>query len=115
LKKPAIAGFFNVGLGRQPSFFLLFGQEKETKEKATPCLAPSGFPALRAKPGGGLNSLRSDNAHRLLPSWLCCSARQQGNGVVCHRCRNSGGYRNPKRHFEAGSYIPFSSRLPNKS
>jgi len=34
----------------------LFGQQKVTKEKAAPCRAPSGFPALLAKPGGGLNS-----------------------------------------------------------
>jgi hypothetical protein len=48
-----------VGLARLASYFLLLAQHKVTKEKGTPCHAPSGFPALLAKPGGcGIGSGR---------------------------------------------------------
>ena len=72
-----------VGLARPASFFLLFGQEKETKEKAThPCHAPSESPALLAKPGGGrkLATLKHPPADT---SRLGCAARRgrRGKGV----------------------------------
>jgi hypothetical protein len=34
------------------SYFLLLGQKKVTKQKATLLAAPSGYPALLAKPSG---------------------------------------------------------------
>jgi hypothetical protein len=65
---------------RQPSFFLLLGQKKETKEKAAPHTAlilcfshlarvfRTGFPALRKTRGIPAAPLRADLAK-------CCDAR----------------------------------------
>jgi len=55
--------------------------KKVIKEKDAPCRIPSEFPVLLTKPGGELNSPRSDNARRLPPSWLRCSVRQQGRNT----------------------------------
>jgi hypothetical protein len=53
----------------------LFGQEKETKEKATPCLAPSGYPALRAKPGGCATRPNKPHTTRLVAELKQCSPK----------------------------------------
>ena len=64
------------------AYFLLLRQKKVAKEKATPGYAVgcADFPALLDGPGGRLNSpLRgSDNASRLPPARLRCSALHMG-------------------------------------
>ncbi len=64
------------------AYFLLLRQKKVAKEKATPRSAPGGARslALLGSPGGWLNSpLRgSDNASRLPPDRLRCSAPLRG-------------------------------------
>lgn len=81
VKKPRKLGFLFVSArgSLAASFFLFLAQKKETKEKGTPLHGPSGFPALLAKPGVGLNSRfalkqRPPNS----PARLCCSAWHRG-------------------------------------
>ena len=62
-------------------YFLLLGQKKVTKEKATLLTAPSGCPALLAKPSGcATRATRSDSARRLPSAWLRYSAVHKGTG-----------------------------------
>ena len=60
-------------------YFLLLGQKKVTKEKATLFAAPSECPALLTKPSGcATRAARSDSARRLPSAWLRYSAAQKG-------------------------------------
>jgi len=74
--------FCNVGLARPASFFLVLAHKKETKEKGTPCHAPSGFPALLAMPGGC--ATRPDKPHkaRLVAELRQCSPTSSGLTVL---------------------------------
>jgi hypothetical protein len=68
------------------SYFLLLGQKKVTKEKATLLAAPSEYPALLAKPSGcATRATRSDSARRLPSAWLRYSAAHKGTRdvVIC--------------------------------
>ena len=58
--------------------------KKVTEKRRAEVRAAARFLALLASGGVGLNSLRSDNARRLPPSWLCCSVRQQGSNLHRH-------------------------------
>ncbi len=61
------------------SYFLLLGQKKVTKENATLLTAPSGYPALLAKPSDcATRAARSDSARRLPSAWLRYSAAHKG-------------------------------------
>ena len=71
-----------MGVGGSPtaSYFILRGQNKVTKQKATLLTAPTGFPALLAKPGGcGTRPTASDSPRRLPPARLRYSAAEKGN------------------------------------
>jgi hypothetical protein len=80
-----------MGLARSARMFRCRGQpgglvtffkrlKKVNQRKPPLSTAPSGFPALRAEPGGcGTRALRSDSPRRLPPARLCCSAVDQGD------------------------------------
>jgi hypothetical protein len=60
-------------------YFLLLGQKKVTKEKATLLAVPSEFPALLAMPSGcATRAARSNSARRLPSAWLRYSAAHKG-------------------------------------
>jgi len=63
----------------------LLAQRKVIKAKGTPHHGPADFPPLLTKPGGGPNSLRSNNAHRLPPVLAVLLSVAQGKLAACHR------------------------------
>ena len=90
------------------AYFLSLGRKKVAKERATPGSA-AGFARslpLLAWPGGWLNSPRcgSDNASRLLPANLRCSAPLKGT-------RKPPAADKPLRHSRAGGNPEQCARL----
>ena len=72
-----------LGLGVPPcwrAYFLLLRQKKVAKEKATPGAAPAAPVPCATRQAGRLAKLAcgSDNASRLLPAFLRCSAPSKG-------------------------------------
>src|SRR5690606_25026913 len=63
-----------LGFGPRPSHFLLPGQEKVTKEKATPTSGPgyAGVPSFRCRSGG--TSRRGVPSPSLLPRRPCLAS-----------------------------------------
>ncbi len=92
------AQIFVPGATRRLVSFFCLPKSKVPKKRAPHSVAPAGFPALLAKPGGcGTRPLASDSPRRLPPALLRYSATEKGNEKKQNTKPNSLSGQSPDR------------------